>query len=192
MTAKTLNRITQQAADQKLVDGLTKHASIIASLYVGGTSLTNAAIVSKLQALIAAVNATNTARASLHALVLAEEQLRTSSAQFVADVRQTILAMFSTQTDVLADFGLAPRKKPVVTPQVKVAAAAKAAATRKARGTKSKKQLAEVSGDVTGIVVTPVAAPAAAPATPTANAPAAAATATVASASVPAAPPKQS
>ena len=165
MPAQTPTRINQQAADQKLVDGLTKHASIIASLYVGGTSLTNAAIVSKLQALIAAVNATNTARASLHALVLAEEQLRTSSAQFVADVRQTILAMFSTQTDVLADFGLAPRKKPVVTPQVKVAAAAKAAATRKARGTKSKKQLAEVSGDVTGIVVTPVTAAAAVPAT---------------------------
>ena len=178
MPSPNPTRITQQAADQKLVDGLTKHASIIASLYVGGTSLTNAVLVSKLQALIAAVNATNTARAALHAAVLAEQQLQAGSAQFVTDVRQTILAMFSTQTDVLADFGLAPRKKPVVSPQAKVASAAKAAATRKARGTKSKKQLAEVSGDVTGIVVTPVTATAAVPATPAGSEPAATATAT--------------
>jgi hypothetical protein len=161
MPSPNPTRITQQAADQKLVDGLTKHAGVIASLYVGGTSLTNAVLVSKLQALIAAVNTTNTARAALHAAVLAEQQLHADSAQFVADVRQTILAMFSSQTDVLADFGLAPRKKPVVTPQVKVAAAAKAKATRQARGTKSKKQLAAISGDVTGIVVTPVTAAAA-------------------------------
>ncbi len=103
-------RITKQASDQKLVDGLTKHAGVIASLYVGGAPLANAVLVSKLQALIAAVNTTNTARASLHAAVLAELQLQASSAQFVADVRQTILARFSGQTDVLADFGLAPRK----------------------------------------------------------------------------------
>ena len=88
--------------------------------------------------------------------MLAEQQLRTNDAQFVADVRQTILAMFSTQTDVLADFGLAPKKKPVLTAQAKVARAAKARATRQARGTRSKKQLATISGDVTGIVVTPV------------------------------------
>jgi hypothetical protein len=184
-----LNRTTRQAADQMLVDGLTKHAGVIASLYVGGTSMPNAAIVSKLQALIAAVNTTNTARASLHAAVLAEEQLLASSAQFVADVRQTILAMFSTQTDVLADFGLAPRKKPVLTAQAKVARAAKARATRAARGTKSKKQLAAISGDVTGIVVTPVTA-AAAPATTAAPEPAPAA-ATAPTAPVPTAPPRQ-
>ncbi len=166
MPSPTKTRSTQQAADQKLVDGLTKHAGVIASLYLGGTAMPNAAIVSKLQALIAAVNSTNTARASLHALVLAEEQLRTQSDQFVTDLRQTILAMFSTQTDVLADFGLAPRKKAVKTPETKVAAATKAAATRKARGTKSKKQLADISGDVTGIVVTPVTATPAVPVAP--------------------------
>ena len=190
MTAQPRTRITQQAGDQKLVDGLTKHAGVIASLYLGGTAMPNAAIVSKLQALIAAVNSTNTARASLHALVLAEQQLQASSAQFVTDVRQTILAMFSTQTDVLADFGLAPRKKPVMTPQAKVAMAAKAKATRAARGTKSKKQLAEISGDVTGIVVTPVTA-AATPATPAAPEPAPAA-ATAPAAPITAAPAKQS
>src|ERR1700722_13670477 len=95
MPSPTPTRITQQASDQKLVDGLTKHAGVIASLYVGGASLPNAVLVSKLQALIAAVNSTNTARASLHAAVLAEQQLQASSAQFVSDVRQTILAIFS-------------------------------------------------------------------------------------------------
>ena len=128
-------------------------------------------------------------RASLHAAVLAEQQLQASSAQFVSDVRQTILAMFSGQTDVLADFGLAPRKKAVRTPEAKVAANAKAKATRTARGTKGKKQLAAISGDVTGIVVTPVTATTV-PATPAGSEPSAAASATAAP--VPPAAPKQS
>ena len=50
------------------------------------------------------------------------------------------------------------------TPETLVAAAAKAKATRVARGTKGAKQAAEVLGDVTGVVVTPVKAGAPEPA----------------------------
>ena len=64
---------------------------------------------------------------------------------------------------ILADFGLAPRKEPAPkTTEEKAAAAAKAKATRQARGTTSKKQKLTVKGNVTGIIVTPVTAPTAA------------------------------
>jgi hypothetical protein len=61
------------------------------------------------------------------------------------------------------------------------ARAAKAAATREARGTTSKKQKLAVKGNVTGVTVTPVTAPSAAPspsAQPASPAPAAAPTGT--------------
>jgi len=86
--------------------------------------------------------------------------------------------------DGLADFGLTARKVRVITPEQKAVAAAKAKATREARGTKGKVQKKAVKGAVTArLVVTPLAgsqapaqatAPAAAPAPVAATAPAAA------------------
>jgi hypothetical protein len=63
---------------------------------------------------------------------------------------------------MLAKFGLTPRQRPVTTPEVKVAAAVKAAATRAARHTMGPKEKAKIKGTV---------APTA-PATPSPTAPA--------------------
>ena len=73
-------------------------------------------------------------------------------------------ATFANTVPILADFGLAPPKVPAPkTSEEKAAAAAKAEATREARGTASKKQKLTVKGNVTGITVTPITAPTAAP-----------------------------
>jgi hypothetical protein len=73
-------------------------------------------------------------------------------------------ATFANTVPTLADFGLAPRKEPQPQTSVqKAAAAAKAKATRVARGTTSKKDKLAVTGNVTGIIVTPITAPTAAP-----------------------------
>ena len=157
MTTK-INKSIQQAADQSLIDGFTKHAALIPSLFIGGATTKTTDIVSTLQAFLAAAKSTAAAHVALKASVLNEKQLRAQNKQLVTDVVQTLRAMFSTQPTLLADFGLALPKKPVLTPQAKVVAAAKARATRQARGTKSKKQLAAITGDVTGIVVTPITA----------------------------------
>jgi hypothetical protein len=53
-----------------------------------------------------------------------------------------------------------------------VAAVAKRAATRVARGTKGSRQKAAIHGDVTGVTVTPVVEPAPTPAAPAAATPA--------------------
>jgi hypothetical protein len=68
--------------------------------------------------------------------------------------------MFGNATDTLALFGLEPRKAPAPRTGTEIAAAAaKAEATRKARGTTSKKQKLAVTGNVTGIQVIPITAP---------------------------------
>jgi hypothetical protein len=65
----------------------------------------------------------------------------------------------------LADFGLQPPKaRAPLTSEQKTAATVKAIATRKARGTTSKKQKLAISGHVIGVTVTPITEPAASPA----------------------------
>jgi hypothetical protein len=161
----TNNRTLRQAANQQLIDGLLKHAATIAFLFIGGQKLLNPDIVKRLQDLVASANLVRSTRAAWQAAVKADKELRAGNLQFADDVKQTLRAMFSGDIEALADFGLTAKKRPAAKPVVKVAAAAKAKATRTARGTKGKKQKAQIKG-------TPAAAPAPTTA-PTATTPAA-------------------
>jgi hypothetical protein len=72
--------------------------------------------------------------------------------------------MYANAPDTLAVYGLEPHKVPAPrTAAQKAATAAKAVATRKARGTTSKKQKLAIKGDVTGVTITPTTAPTSAP-----------------------------
>jgi hypothetical protein len=74
--------------------------------------------------------------------------------------KRLVLAAFANATQTLTDFGLAPPKaRAPLTVEQLAARAAKAKATRTARGTTSKKQKLAVKGNVTGVIVTPVTAP---------------------------------
>ena len=150
------NLTTQLAADQALIDGLVKHTSDIPSLVLGTQTLQNADIVSRLQQRIASAKASAAARVIYLAAVASNRALRAGQLQFVDDLKQTLRARFSTSPTTLADFDLTVHMRAKPTPTTQVAAAAKAKATRAARGTKGSKQLSEVQGDVTGVVVTPV------------------------------------
>jgi hypothetical protein len=176
------NQTDQTVADQKLIDGLTKHAATLPSIVIAGTSTTTAAIVAKLQARIAAISTVQTTRATWRAAVQAERTEVAATKAFVSAVRQALLVAFTGQVDVLADFGLTARKVRVVTPEEKVAATAKRAATRAARHTMGSKQKAAIKGTVATTtpvtaappvatsIATPAAPPAAGP-TPTPAAP---------------------
>lgn len=93
------------------------------------------------------------------------------------DLKSNLLNTFGNSATTLADFGLEPRKaRAPMTSEEKAAAAAKARATRAARGTTSKQKKLAITGNVSGIVVTPVTtvtapAPAAQPAPTAPNAP---------------------
>ena len=68
--------------------------------------------------------------------------------------------MFSNSPQTLSAFAIAPRKTPKpLTVQARAAATLKAAATRVARGTESKKKKALISGNVTGATLVPITTP---------------------------------
>jgi hypothetical protein len=143
----------------QLVAGIGKHLANIATLMFASGQFTPAQVVAQLQTLVALRQGVNDARATLEARLAAEASqaptLREFMLAFVAFVKST----FSKSPDVLADFGLEPKKAATpLTVEQKAAKVAKAEATRKARGTMGKKKKLAVHGDVTGVVVTPVSA----------------------------------
>jgi hypothetical protein len=142
---------------QKLVDGFTRHAATTPSIVFAGATLKPIDVAAKLQALIAQHNAVNSAAAAWHSQVTTERNAALQMRPLLGLIKQMLEGAYSSQLDVLADFGLAPRKKAVVSPQTRAAAAVKAQATRAARGTTGKKQKAAITAPV---VVTPAATPA--------------------------------
>jgi hypothetical protein len=171
------NRTAETVADQKLISGLTRHATAIPSIVLAGASVTTKDIVATLQSRIDMASAASSARATWLAAVQADRALRERTKTYVSGLRQALLVAFAGQVDTLADFGLTGPKPRVVTPEEKVAAAAKARATREARHTMGKKQKAGIKGTVASAAPAPAAptAPTPAPAAPTALTPAPAA-----------------
>jgi hypothetical protein len=147
---------------QQLVAGAQKHFPNGAQeLSFGSSTRTVTALTQLLQSIVdlreAVITSQSTARARVDAENAQLPALLAVSSEFETFVRST----FAKQPEVLADFGLAPRKarKPLTTEQL-TAAAAKRKATRDARRVMGTQQRKAVKGDVTGVVVTPVTSPA--------------------------------
>ena len=150
------NRTNQIAADQQLADGLTKNAGILGTFGFGGKQFKPADVAQVLQGRITAMQAATAAKAALSAAAKAVQGELTSTGALIKAVKQALRALFAHDATTLATFGLAPTRVPAPKPATKVAAAAKAKATRVARGTKGKKAKLALTGNVTGVTVTPV------------------------------------
>ncbi len=142
-----------------LLAGLQKRFANATSLSFASTTHTPAEITASLQDLINLHTAVEVAKsaekAKLAAVNAKAPPLRTIMRAFASFV----LSTFSESPDVLAEFGLKPRKAltPLTTEQ-RAVALAKRVATRKARGIGSKKAKKAVTGDVVDVVLTPVKA----------------------------------
>jgi hypothetical protein len=141
-----------------LIAGLAKHLANTGQLLLASGSFTPAELTMQLQAIVnlradvdAAKAQTKAKLAALHAEMPAHRALMDA---FVSYVR----AAFSASPDVLADFGVSPKKRATQTVEQKAAAAAKRKATRAARKTMGSQQRKSVKGNVTGVVVTPIMA----------------------------------
>jgi hypothetical protein len=171
-TKVRINRSQSQAADASLSTGLAKHEPTLASFTIAGATVKTTDIVTTLQTRQNSAKTVESTRAIWQAAVAADRSLRAQSNATVSGVKQVLHVMFAGSPDTLADFGLTPRKPHVV----KVAAAARAKATRAARHTMGVQQKAGIKGALDGVnlVVTAQApAPSASPsvsATPTAPA----------------------
>jgi hypothetical protein len=167
------------AAVTALIAGTNKHFPN-GSFTLGNVTYTTQSLVTLLQSLITAINAVNAAEAAAKDALSALQVNGTNVTPVLRAYRRFVLAAFSNASQVLADFGIAPPKvRTPLTAEQKAAAVAKMRATRKARGTTSKKQKLAILGNVTGVTVTPVTAPSS-PATPAQPAPTASSEPTVA------------
>ncbi len=171
MTLVDKKRATQQAADQSMIDGLTKNAASIGSLLIGGRTYTVAEAIALVQAALTASKTVVVNHTVLEDSLQAETTVRTENKPFFDGLTQTVQTMFAGQVSTLGDFGLKGRKPRVVAPATRVAAAQKAAATRKARGTKGPKARLIVP---TAPAVVTTASPPVAPVVENGTAPAAA------------------
>ena len=148
---------------QALIAGTQKHFPS-GTFTLGNATYTTATLVQALETLEQALAALNAAQATARDAMTALRNNETTSGPLLRDYKRYVLAAFSTAQQQLADFGLqAPKARKPLNSEQRAAATAKMRATRKARGTTSKKQKLGIKGDVTGVVVTPVTAPAASP-----------------------------
>ena len=160
---------------QALITGLQKQFPN-GNFTLGNTAYTTATLVQAFNSLIAAINAVNTVQANAKVAVATLKAVTAQVGPVALALTRNLQSMYGSATDTLALFGLEPRKAPAPrTATEKAASAAKAEATRKARGTTSKKQKLTVKGNVTGITVIPItastdAAPSAQPVPATATA----------------------
>ncbi len=162
MTTKEKDR----ALAQQLIAGTQKHFANVASMAFGGGTFTPAQITTSIQTLVDLRTAVDDAKAATKAKIVAEAaqapSLRTQMDAYVAFVK----AHFGNAPDVLADFGIKPKKAAAsLTASEKAAAAAKRAATRAARHTMGTQQKKKVKGTINVIATTPEA-PASPPVAP--------------------------
>jgi hypothetical protein len=160
-----INRSTTQARDGQVIVGIKKDLQNVSSLPLAASTYTMAALEQLIQSRIDAANAVANAKANWHDAMATYDALNTKVTEVVRGLRQYVINAFGQNSPVLADFGFTPPKKATLTPEQKVAKAAKAKATREARGTMGKKQKALIKGTVsTTAPATSPAAPAPTPA----------------------------
>jgi hypothetical protein len=149
---------TDVALAKQLLAGTKKHFATVSSLTFANATLTPVQVEAFLQTRIDLRTAVDDSKAATKAKIVAEAAqtpaLRSQMAAYVAYVKAT----FGASPDVLADFGLKPKKAraPLTIDQL-AAAAEKRAATRAARHTMGPKKRLSVKGTITTIVTPPSA-----------------------------------
>ena len=151
-----VSRFSQNASNQNLIAGLTKHAADIPQMTLGGQVVTNAALVQVLEGHLASSANVVTTHDTWSQAVASDRALQAGDLQLLDNLRQALRAMYKGAPTTLSDFGLTARGRTPLTTEQKLVAAAKAKATRIARGTMGPKKRAAIHGDVTGVTVTPV------------------------------------
>jgi hypothetical protein len=160
------NKAAALATLRALIAGTQKHTPT-GSLTFGNATYTSASLVQLVQSLVDAMTAIDEAEAHAKDLMATLRDVAARVRPVVQAYQKYLVATYGNATQTLADYGLKPHKAPAPrTSEQKAASALQLRATRKARGTKSKKQKASIKGVVTPAPEPPAAAPAAPPAKP--------------------------
>jgi hypothetical protein len=140
------------------------------TLALGGKTWSTQDLVATFTGENSAIAASTSAKAAWVTAAATVNEDRATNEVLRAALHQAVLLQFGPDATVLDAFGYAtPRKRPPASPEAKLVAAAKRAATRKALGTLGSKQRkalhdALVTPPTFAVTVTPTATAAAAPA----------------------------
>jgi hypothetical protein len=150
------------------ISGLQKHYAN-ATLVLDNKSYPVAELVQMFQSCSDSAAAATSADVQRTTAVKAAEAMAAQVGPVAAALKKVVLASYASNATVLADFSLEPPKVTVRTTEAKSAAAVKAAATRKALGTKGtqQKKAAKKALAAPSTPAEPTAAAQAAPAVPT-------------------------
>jgi hypothetical protein len=148
MSNVKLNRVSQLAGEQKLIDGTKQFLWQLQSIPVGSQMVTPPEIVKVLDDRIALVKAAMAAADARAAAVKAERDERKKTTPFVNSLKRIVVGMFSQSPDTLGVFGLKAPKVAKRTVAGKSVTVAKVAATREARHTMGPKARKSVKGTV--------------------------------------------
>jgi hypothetical protein len=124
---------------------------------IGGQSVTVADLALLIESLLAAETAVPVAKAQYLAAIQAAAALEATAGVIVKEARGVIALMYKSAPAALAELAIPTRapRAPLST-QARMLATEKLRATRKARGTTSKKQKLAIKGDVVGVSITSV------------------------------------
>jgi hypothetical protein len=156
---------TQVACDSALRDGITKNHKASEKLVANRKEVTMGEIAAALDERIKLGEAAALAREEARKATATHRAMVESTNVLVASVRTQIVARLGADDPGLLDYGIAPRKSRIaLTVEEKAFKVARAMATREARGTKGKRELAKVRGAapaqiVLGEAPTPEATP---------------------------------
>jgi hypothetical protein len=154
-----VNRTAVQARDTKIVAGIAKRLQSVQSLSLLGTAYTPVSLTALFQSQIGSIGNIAALRAQLKDALQADRALARQMTALVRALRNYLVNVFGSSSEVLGDFGFPFNRTSKAKPATKVAAAVKARATRKARGTMGSKQKKAIKG-ATPASPSPAATPA--------------------------------
>jgi hypothetical protein len=154
------NKPAQVARVRSLIAGANKHLQNV-TVTLAGVSYALPALVGLLQSFVDGVDRVSVAKAAYQGAVKDDKAKAPGLLAVIRALRVYVHVTFANSPQALADFGIAPPKVPIPkTLEEKAVAAAKRAATRKARNVMGKNQRKKVKG---ALPATPPAAPSPAP-----------------------------
>jgi len=144
----TISRVTTQGRDKQVLHGIETELQTVATLYLGSETFTPATLADFVQNRINLANAIDTTRAAWEAALSEYDAVNKQTDLVISDLRHTVMGLYGRRSSQLASFGFSPNRIPVLSSEQRATAAKKAKATRRARGTRGKKQKALVKGVV--------------------------------------------
>jgi hypothetical protein len=144
-----------------------------ATVIIGGVTYTGPQLSALIDTFLKAQADTVASKNSYHTTVINEKTSNLNARTFRAQVKGYVIGRYGKTNPILTTFGFVTTKSKKTTSAVKAVAVLKLKATRKARGTMSKKEKAKIKGSVDPSIAASLAGTAAAAAAPAGAGPAA-------------------